>query len=331
MLHKLEQFHPEIISLLEEAGRCLLRYRPQGGGSPSLTVRPKSDQTLVSEADLASNKLLTEGLSNLFPEIPVQSEEGGGAMSSAFTGYWLLDPLDGTANFLEGSEDFAILLAYLDQEHSPLAGWMFFPARSQLFWGIGRRAGLRGPGQDCLGLSSAERVGSGKLYLRWPEVEDSPLLEDLRNRESLHSGEAFYHFLFGRLDGLIFNSSRLGPWDLAAPTAIVRALGGTVRSFDGACGRSPSARASPAGAIVKIVERLLRRQRLAAASLHAARAPVPWFAPLARCQPLRSSRANLRAGNACSAAWRPASTRPSHCEKSSKGNREVLGAIRKSH
>ena len=96
----------DVIDIAQESGRLILDIYQQGQFEQQI----KSDNTPVTSADLAANKLVIERLSQLTPDIPVLSEEDTAislAKRSQWPRYWLIDPLDGTQEFIAGSGDFA--------------------------------------------------------------------------------------------------------------------------------------------------------------------------------------------------------------------------------
>lgn len=204
-----------------------MSYWPGAGSGRALGIEEKADKSLVSKADYASNEVLVGGLSRLFPDIPIKSEESNS--TKALSGdYWLIDPLDGTSRFLDGADDFAILVAYIGTDGIPEAGWIVFPAQKVWFWAIGAEFGVEGlQEKEAIGLSQAVELRPGSVYVRARTPSEELVKLDPRvNVESLHSGAAFFHFLLGKLSGVALFMGRLGPWDIAAPAAVIHALGG---------------------------------------------------------------------------------------------------------
>lgn len=215
-----------IDAVIQTAGEKLLELWPGGEGSrDALGVEEKSDRSLVSVADYTSNQILTDGLTALFPEIPVVSEEA--LQDPGDKPYWLIDPLDGTARFLEGKDDFVVLVAYIDQERRASAGWMFFPALGEFFSAIGRE--VRSGGTP-LTLSSGSPLRENSVYVRTRDgqLTSGEHLAPPVLREEIHSGTTARRILTGGLAGAIMELGRLGSWDVAAPAALVQALGGGV-------------------------------------------------------------------------------------------------------
>lgn len=251
MIEQIKKNQIAIQRLLESVSECLVEFSSQLlGGDDKLTIRvmSKEDNTLVSEADYAANSLLKDGLARIFPGVPVRSEEdeNGTFRELESGGYWLIDPLDGTSRFLKGHDDFAVLVAFISEKGLPEAGWMVFPAKNQTFSSIGSSFG-ESPTQDgmSLELSSCSTLNRARVYYRWDtasqksssatSVDRTSVAEKfgVLEHEEIHSGEAFRQLLTGEMDGVILKLGRLEEWDVAAPAAVVLALGGSVVDIHG--------------------------------------------------------------------------------------------------
>ncbi len=196
---------------------------PGGAGRRGdLHTENKADGSLVTQADLRSNQILIDAITRLFPGDAILSEE------SAFTTAelqrsnrtWVIDPLDGTRSFVQGDDDFSILVA-LCQNFVPVYGIMFFPARQQFVTAEqGAHALCNGV---ALAVSRTPTLEPGRVYIRnfecrRPEVA-SPMMD---------SGAALLKVASGELDGAIIRMTTHREWDIAAPTAVIRAAGGDV-------------------------------------------------------------------------------------------------------
>ena len=107
-----------------EAGKHLARFYQQ-----DVTIQTKSDNTPVTEADLFVSQFLIEKLTALFPDIPVLSEENCNIpfeKRQTWQTYWLIDPLDGTQQFIDRTDQFSVLIT-LVQNHQPVLGVIHFP------------------------------------------------------------------------------------------------------------------------------------------------------------------------------------------------------------
>ena len=125
-----------IINLIDTflyAGRVSLELREKG-----LTKEIKSDNTPVSNGDLEVNKIVTQKLLELTPNIPIVSEETSHNKSSSnLENFWLVDPIDGTYDYINDLEEFTIN-AGLILNRKPVAGLINAPAKNRMFYTYGK-------------------------------------------------------------------------------------------------------------------------------------------------------------------------------------------------
>jgi 3'-phosphoadenosine 5'-phosphosulfate (PAPS) 3'-phosphatase len=218
----------ELIGSVKRAGELLLTMWPgKSHRDKSLDVREKSDGTLVSQADLASNTILIEAITRLFPHDAILSEEtpaDGKALARAKR-TWIIDPLDGTSSFLNGRDDFSVLVG-LAEAGVPTLGVMFFPVLGKLV--------VSRPGQGALingaklAVSTSRELLPGRVYIRnftcvRPELA-CPMMD---------SGLALLKVASGELDGAIIRMTTHREWDLAAPSAVLFSAGGSISDETG--------------------------------------------------------------------------------------------------
>jgi myo-inositol-1(or 4)-monophosphatase len=196
----------------------------------------KADGTLVSEADHGSEKIILRELRKSFPDDAILSEESGETRGSS--GYrWILDPLDGTHNFLASIPIFGILLA-LENRGTIIASFCAFPMFDEVFTAEkGKGAFLNG---ERIHVSSAtELKGSVFLADGNSSQECEETLSDIR---SLHARGSRFRMLgegpFGMtrvaLGSALIATMRLGKvWDIAAPALLVEEAGGKVTNLRG--------------------------------------------------------------------------------------------------
>lgn len=207
----------------------LLRSRPRD-------VHHKGTIDLVTEIDLASEACIREVLERLVPGVPVQGEEGGGRTDGS---RWVVDPLDGTTNFVHGYPAYTVSIAYCEGP-LPLAGAIYDPLTDRLttaYVGGGttvndRRVSVSPTPRliDALavtGFPYGVRMDAA-FYLTFVE-------RVLRNAQGLRrSGSAAFDLATlacGQCD--IFWEYGLKPWDTAAGAVLVREAGGVVSRVDG--------------------------------------------------------------------------------------------------
>ena len=212
-----------LISSVREAGSMLLSMWPgRKGQTEILSVSQKKDGSLVSAADMASNEALTRALRSLYPEDYIFSEEvaSDAALVSASRRTWIIDPLDGTSAFLEGRDDFSVLVG-LSVDHVASAGILFLPARDEMFIAHEGKGAFRN--EVPVRVSESVKARDGHVYIRCFSSK-APNLESPK----MDSGLALAKVACGELDGAIIKMITHREWDIAAPMAILREAGATI-------------------------------------------------------------------------------------------------------
>ena len=219
-----------VIELAREAGRATMRYYD---GAEDAGVREKDDRSPVTLADEVAHDILVRGLARLDPDTPVVSEE---AESAAFERrrdwrrFWLVDPLDGTKEFIKRRAEFTVNVALID-EGEPVFGVVLAPALDLLYWAV-KGGGAWRQEQD----KAAERIYSAavppgtpltvveSLSHPSPELEEYLKTIPVARRVKAGSSLKFCWVAEGRAD--IY--PRLGPtmeWDVAAGDCVYRQSG----------------------------------------------------------------------------------------------------------
>ncbi len=206
----------DLIAALDRAATSLSRFWP-GGGNSTLKIYKKKDGTRVTEADYSSNDIITTELKRIFPQDGLISEElpiDRADFKKNRT--WILDPLDGTHQFIAGSQNYCILLGALVQG-VPEIGFILYPHRKELYYNQGSIiTGL----QSSLFRGSKIRAGKGYFRYLKPKISvDSMFMEDL------DSVQAALRFARGELDCWVVKVETQGIWDIVPSLAIVRAAG----------------------------------------------------------------------------------------------------------
>lgn len=236
---------PAVIALVERAGQAALPFWRR-----ELAVQHKADESPVTAADLAANRVLVEGLTTLTPEIPVLSEEACAiplAERAAWRRWWLVDPLDGTKEFIAGSAEFTVNVALVEQGRV-LFGVVGVPADGRCYHG---GAGL-GAWRRHNGRSEAIRVRrqpgepfSVVASRRHSSPEQERLLAGLGERfgqlELVNVGSSLKLCLLA--EGAADCYPRLAPtsqWDTAAAQGVLEGAGGEVLDMQGQPLRYPA-------------------------------------------------------------------------------------------
>lgn len=217
-----------------EAGALLLRY----ADGRHLDVQTKSSGTdPVSEADHASERLITDRLLDARPDDGLLAEEDTDNRPGTSGLTWVVDPLDGTVNFLYGIPQWCVSIAVEDAS-GPLAGVVFDPAKDELFAAArGHGATLNGRTITTTNVTDLDRtlVASGFAYEPAIRADQAALaasmVRDLRDLR--RAGAAALDLAWvaaGRLDA--YYEGNLKPWDWSAGRLLVDEAGGRTTSCD---------------------------------------------------------------------------------------------------
>jgi 3'(2'), 5'-bisphosphate nucleotidase len=211
----------------------------------AMSVMGKADGSPVTEADLAADRIIGDGLAQLIPDVPPLSEERAPSVRLPYRGsFFLIDPLDGTKEFVAGRSEFTVNLALMTGG-MPLLGIIGAPALG-LVW-----RGLVGRGAERLTIEGTSVAAAEPIHTRTLPKRGVPWIAAVSRSHGDPRSEAFIasrpgavrHRLgsavkFGRLaEGAADIYPRLAPtseWDVAAGHAVVTAAGGKVTDGKGA-------------------------------------------------------------------------------------------------
>jgi len=224
-----------VVSLAAEAGRAILQVY-----ASDFDVQVKDDQSPLTQADMASHHIIVEGLGKLTPDLPVISEESGlpgFEERSQWNPYWLIDPLDGTKEFVKRNGEFTVNIALIE-DHQPVFGVVHVPVRGTTYSGCrGAGAKLRADGDGPRSIAVARESATpvrvvGSRSHRGASLDQ--FLQNLGDFEMHPTGSSLKFCLIA--EGAADVYPRLGPtseWDTAAAQAVVEQAGGTVLELDG--------------------------------------------------------------------------------------------------
>lgn len=203
------------------------------------TVSEKSRANLVTEADFAAQETIHRHIRDRFPDHAFLGEEGLNAPSNESPYRWVIDPLDGTSNYVHRFPYYCVSIA-LEQDGELVLGVIFDPNRNELF--TARRDGGAHlnhrpiqPTNDVKELQHAMAVASLPVATSAQDPAVGRFLNVLPVVQSLQrTGSAALNLAYvacGRID--LYWSSSLHPWDMAAGALIVEEAGGSVTRLDG--------------------------------------------------------------------------------------------------
>jgi len=224
-----------VVALAKTAGDAILEVY-----ATEFDVQAKDDESPLTQADLASHLIISSGLEKLTPELPIISEESGlpeFAVRSQWSRYWLIDPLDGTKEFVNKNGEFTVNIALIDSG-KPIFGVVHVPVMDKTYAGCeGHGSELRVAGEAPAPVRVAVESSMPVRVVGSRSHRGSSLdafLESLDEYEMHPMGSSLK---FCRVaEGAADVYPRLGPtseWDTAAAQAVVEQAGGLVVELDG--------------------------------------------------------------------------------------------------
>ncbi len=232
--------HSAILNvMIKAAHRAARSLKRDLGEVEQLQVSLKGPRNFVTAADRRAEAILREELAKARPDYGFIGEEGGAQAGSDKTHRWIVDPLDGTTNFLHGIPHFAIAIA-LERNGAIVAGLVYNPANDEMFIaerGKGAflndkriRVAARQRLADAIVACGLPHYGRGDLTLARSEIAAAQrAFAGLRRYGAATLDLAWV--AAGRLDA--YWERDLSPWDLAAGSLLVREAGGFISDLDG--------------------------------------------------------------------------------------------------
>ena len=225
----------EALDVARAAGLAIVEVYGEGGeGVDDVAVDMKSDRTPVTTADMAAHDLIVGELGALDPRLPVLSEESGVvsfAERRSWPAYWLVDPLDGTREFLRKNGEFTVNIA-LVQDHRPILGVIVAPVLDVAYHAVAGGGAWKAVGDgEPVPIHVRDAPSSGVTVARSRCPTTGPrmrrFLDALGTHEEIPMGASLKSCLVA--EGAADVYARLGPtgeWDTAAAQVIVEEAGG---------------------------------------------------------------------------------------------------------
>ncbi len=224
-----------ILNLAVEAGYATLDIYNSG----EFNVEYKTDDSPLTRADIASNTVIAEGLKRLYPELPVISEEGKDINYETRSGwkeFFLVDPLDGTKEFIKRNGEFTINIAFI-KDNYPVFGVVYAPVLDVLFYGVEGSGAFRienGEEREIkcnadftdgiVAIMSRSHAGDKEKYF----------FSNYKIKNSISRGSSlkFCMVAEGKAD-IYYRSGPTMEWDTGAGQAVLESAGGAMLREDG--------------------------------------------------------------------------------------------------
>ena len=238
MPQDIETLAPALLTLARQAGAAIMDVY-----ATAFATRSKADHSPVTDADEAAEAIIVAGLRVLAPGLPVVAEEmaaRGDLPKIAGDSFWLVDPLDGTREFVSRNGEFTVNIALI-RAGRPVLGVVLAPALGGMAW-LGTPSGARrfaGPGdREGIAIHARAMPAEGATVLvsrnhRDPETEGWLRTVKVAAEVAAGSSLKFCRLAEGAAD-LYPRFASISEWDTAAGQAVLEAAGGAVLTWDGA-------------------------------------------------------------------------------------------------
>lgn len=224
----------DICKLAKAAGAAIVQVY-----NGDIVVEMKDDKSPLTAADKAAHEVIVAGLQELTPDIPILSEEGKDIpyeQRKAWQRFWLVDPLDGTKEFIKRNGEFTVNIALIEGQQ-PVFGVVYVPVQDTLYWGGKGQGAFKKKGQgEAVAISVRQPESAKGLTVVMSRSHPSPELEDylktIQVADALSVGSSLK--LCAVAEGRADLYPRLGPtmeWDTGAGQAVVEGASGTVKRF----------------------------------------------------------------------------------------------------
>ncbi|ATI43160.1 3'(2'),5'-bisphosphate nucleotidase [Pacificitalea manganoxidans] len=229
---------PIIRRLAIEAGEKIMEIYD----SPDFEVRSKSDDSPVTAADEAADALISAGLAEAFPEVLIVTEEQAATHSARADSFLIVDPLDGTKEFVQRRGDFTVNIAYVENG-VPTRGVVYAPAKERLFYTLADGTAVEETGPfdaqaagSTVQIRVAEPGASGLMVVASKSHRDAATdayigQYTVKDMKSAGSSLKFCLVATGEAD-LYPRLGRTMEWDTAAGDAVLRGAGGRMVRFE---------------------------------------------------------------------------------------------------
>ena len=228
----------DICNVAIQAGNEILNFY-----NNDIEVTHKEDLSPLTKADLASNKIILESLTKLNSNIPILSEESlvDWSIRKNWKKYWLVDPLDGTKEFIKKNGEFTVNIALIE-DNNPILGVVYVPAKSLLYLAEKNKGSFKTNTKDKLenfegiqkilvsSQTNRARVIGSRSHSN--ATFDNWVKEKFPNADIVQAGSSLKFCLIAEGEADIY--PRFGPtseWDIAAGHMIVNEAGGKIRTF----------------------------------------------------------------------------------------------------
>jgi len=229
-----EKLINSVINIAKKAGSEIMKIY-----NTDFNIHIKDDSSPLTEADIAANNIIMKGLKKISSNISILSEEGITIPydeRSNWDSYWLIDPIDGTKEFIKKNNEFTVNIAYLCN-NTPIFGVVYAPALYKLYWGSiekGSFLSINGSSFKSINVASniiyPVQIATSRSH---PSSKLDSFLSQFTDYNLCPMGSSLK--ICSVAEGIVHFYPRLGPtmeWDTAAAHAIIKSAGGDLIELD---------------------------------------------------------------------------------------------------
>ena len=223
-----EDLIEHVIAIARKAGAAILEVY-----KTDFKIYTKNDRSPLTEADKWAHKIIMDGLADINPKLPILSEEGYSIPyheRSNWDAYWLVDPMDGTKEFIKKNDEFTVNIALIEQRH-PVFGVVNEPALNKIYWGSNNTGSYKiiknkNPEKITVKsqITSPVQIAVSRSH---PNSKMNEFVDQFDDYNLIPMGSSLK--ICSVSDGTVHFYPRFGPtmeWDTAASHAIVNGAGG---------------------------------------------------------------------------------------------------------
>jgi len=229
----LKEICENLIDTFLTAGERSIELRNIG-----LTKKIKSDNTPVTNADLEVNEIITKKIKNLTPDIPIISEENeSNKLNNNLNNFWLVDPIDGTYDYINNKDEFTLNAALIINKKAKL-GIINAPAKKRLFYSYSEGNSFEIYNKKKIKLDCKKKTKKNQIKAVSYSENLKPIIANIHKKlgvtehVKMKSSLKFCVIASGEFD-LYVAEPRASEWDIAAGHAILKNAGGVITDFDG--------------------------------------------------------------------------------------------------
>ena len=225
----------QLIKISQEAGEAILEIY-----NTNFDYQIKEDLSPLTKADTLSHNIICQRLKILTPDIPILSEENSDIpfnIKSLWKQYWLVDPLDGTKEFIKRNGEFTVNIALI-KNNTPILGVIYIPVSNEIYWGQENDGSYYQKNVDERKRIHVSEINNKPLRIITSRSHENIIphsfLDQIDDIEIINKGSSLKFCLIASGKADIY--PRLGPtseWDTAAGEAIVKFAGGQVETTGG--------------------------------------------------------------------------------------------------